>query len=101
MRPIAIVLACCFSVAAQPINRQLAAEIAKIKAIDNHAHPVINDGKDQEFDALPVANLEASSDPVRLRPDSPDTATPWHALLRQSTLQAMKSAKLAPKRKEG
>jgi predicted TIM-barrel fold metal-dependent hydrolase len=101
MRPITILLAVCFVAPAQPINRQLAAEIAKIKAIDNHAHPVINDGKDQEFDALPVDNLEASSDPVRLRPDSPDTAKAWHALFGQSTLEGMKSAKAAVRSKEG
>jgi predicted TIM-barrel fold metal-dependent hydrolase len=101
MRTIIIMLAVCFSSASQPINRQLAAEIAKIKAIDNHAHPVINDGKDQEFDALPVDNLEASSDPVRLRPDSPDTAKAWHALFGQSTPEGMKSAKAAVRSKEG
>jgi hypothetical protein len=50
------------------IDMQLAAEIAKIKAIDNHAHPVLAAPGDREFDALPVDNMEAQSDPVALRP---------------------------------
>src|SRR5438105_3569579 len=53
----------------------LAAEIGRIKAIDNHAHPVRivpNGGPpDREFDALPVDNMEPESDPVNLRPGSP------------------------------
>jgi hypothetical protein len=59
-----------------PIDPQLASEIAQIRAIDNHAHPVrpVAPGEkpDTEYDALPVDNLEASSDPVRIRPGSPD-----------------------------
>ncbi|HXB73882.1 MAG TPA: amidohydrolase family protein [Candidatus Acidoferrales bacterium] len=53
----------------------LAAEIANIKAIDNHAHPVrlVPNGQpaDREFDALPVDNMEPQSDPVNLRPGAP------------------------------
>jgi predicted TIM-barrel fold metal-dependent hydrolase len=52
----------------------LAAEIERIRAIDNHAHPVRNilDGPpDREFDALPVDNMEPASDPVGLRAESP------------------------------
>src|SRR5258706_4359084 len=60
------------------IDPQLAAEIAKIKAIDNHAHPVrpvaAGEQPDDEYDALPVENLEAQSDPVRTRQNSPDVA---------------------------
>src|SRR5215472_11950266 len=51
----------------------LAAEIQRIRAIDNHAHPVRNVLKgppDREFDALPVDNMEPASDPVGLRPDA-------------------------------
>src|SRR5437868_3784554 len=58
------------------IDPQLATEIARIKAIDNHAHPVrpVAQGEkpDDEYDAMPVETLEASSDPVRLRPKSPE-----------------------------
>jgi len=40
-----------------PIDPEIAAEIAKIKAIDNHAHPVrpvLGNDKDADYDALPV-----------------------------------------------
>jgi hypothetical protein len=58
---------------AQRVNLQLAAEIARTKAVDNHAHPVIPGGSDRDFDALPVDNMEPSSDQVRLRPGAPET----------------------------
>lgn len=58
-----------------PIDAQLATEIAKIKAIDNHAHPVRprlpDTEKDTEFDALPVDSMEPYSEPVRTRDGSP------------------------------
>ena len=67
-----------------PIDRDLAAEIAKIKAIDNHAHPVKvvldKDEPDREYDALPVENMEPASDPVRSRPDNPEIIEAWHGL---------------------
>jgi hypothetical protein len=50
------------------VDAGLAREIAAIKAIDNHAHPVLSTPGDREFDALPVDNMEAASDPVGLRP---------------------------------
>jgi predicted TIM-barrel fold metal-dependent hydrolase len=50
-------------------------EISRIKAIDNHAHPVRptaqGEKPDDEFDALPVDDLEPQSDPIRQRPTSP------------------------------
>ena len=58
------------------VDAQIAQEIARIKAIDHHAHPVrpttAGEKPDNEFDALPVDNLEAQSDPVRQRPASPE-----------------------------
>ena len=58
------------------VDSQLASQIAGIKAIDNHAHPVrptLNgETPDTEYDALPVESLEAQSDPVRDRPGSPE-----------------------------
>ena len=55
------------------IDPELAAEIARIKAVDNHAHPVRPTGAgepaDNGYDALPVENLEAATDPVRFRPN--------------------------------
>jgi predicted TIM-barrel fold metal-dependent hydrolase len=64
--PAALLLATCSR--QQPaVDPQLAAEIANIKAIDNHAHPVLAAPGDREFDALPVDNMEPQSDPVALR----------------------------------
>ena len=57
-----------------PIDSQLGAEIAKIKAIDNHAHPVrpvSGSDKDVDYDALPVETMEPSTEPVRTRAGSP------------------------------
>jgi predicted TIM-barrel fold metal-dependent hydrolase len=58
------------------VEPQLAAEIASIQAIDNHAHPVrptaAGEKPDDEYDALPVESLEAQSDPVRERPGAPE-----------------------------
>ena len=60
------------------VDAQLADAIARIKAVDNHAHPVrptaSGEKPDDEFDALPVDNLEPQSDPVRQRPGSPEVA---------------------------
>ena len=50
-------------------------EIQGIRAIDNHAHPVrpMREGPpDREFDALPVDNMEPSSDPLIFRPNAPE-----------------------------
>src|SRR5258708_35159604 len=52
------------------VDTGIAAEIGRLRAIDNHAHPVrvVGSGEqDREFDALPVDNMEPSSDPVYLR----------------------------------
>jgi predicted TIM-barrel fold metal-dependent hydrolase len=57
------------------IDPDLAHAIANIKAIDNHAHPVRptppGEKPDDEYDALPVENLEAQSDPLRQRASNP------------------------------
>jgi hypothetical protein len=62
----------------------LAAEIARIRAIDNHAHPVrvavAGEQPDRDFDALPVDHMEPQSDPVGLRPDAPGLLDAWHQL---------------------
>lgn len=62
------------------VDPQLAAEIAAIKAIDNHAHPQLVTPGDRDFDALPVDSMEAASDPVALRPDSPAVKAAHQAL---------------------
>jgi predicted TIM-barrel fold metal-dependent hydrolase len=63
---------------------ELAAEIGRIRAIDNHAHPVRitqpGEPADRFFDALPVDNMEPQSDPVNLRPNAPSIADAWRAL---------------------
>lgn len=57
------------------VDPQLASEIAKIKAIDNHAHPVRpGTPADNDFDALPVEHLEPYPEPIRTRLDSPIVA---------------------------
>jgi len=67
-----------------PVDPQIASEIAATKAIDNHAHPVrptaSGEAPDTEFDALPVDNLEPSSDPVRMRNGSPELMEAHKAL---------------------
>jgi len=63
-----------FATAQLPVDSQLAAEIARIKAIDNHAHPVrptTGSDKDVDYDALPVETMEPSTEPVRTREGSP------------------------------
>jgi len=68
---------------AQRIDPALAAVIASVQAIDNHAHPVLAPpamAADREFDALPVETLEAQTDPVALRPDFPLLGAAWAAL---------------------
>jgi uncharacterized protein len=49
------------------IDPAIAAEIAKIKAIDNHAHPVLPAAGDTEYDALPVEHMDPYTEPVRTR----------------------------------
>src|SRR5690242_689442 len=66
-----------------PIDSQIAAEIAKIKAIDNHAHPVrptFGSDKDVDYDALPVETMEPATDPIRTRQGSPVALEASHAL---------------------
>jgi hypothetical protein len=90
---IALLLAGCAAKKEEgPIDAQLAAGIAAIRAIDNHAHPVRasapGEAPDHEYDALPVENLEPSTDPVYMRPDAPGLADAWKALYGASNLAA-------------
>jgi predicted TIM-barrel fold metal-dependent hydrolase len=64
----ALLTAACSRAPEEAIDAQLAKEIDGIKAIDNHAHPVLAAEGDREFDALPVDNMEPQSDPVAMRP---------------------------------
>src|SRR5437867_11449050 len=82
-------LAYCFQCRAQTgIDRDLLNEIYKIKAIDNHAHPLkyVAEGEkpDDEFDALPLDAITAFPLPVRLNPGNPEFIRAWHDLYRYS-----------------
>src|SRR6266478_9062169 len=82
-------LAYCFQCRAQTgIDRDLLNEIYKIKAIDNHAHPLkyVAEGEkpDDEFDALPLDAITVFPLPVRLNPGNPEFIHAWHDLYRYS-----------------
>ncbi|HVS83073.1 MAG TPA: amidohydrolase family protein [Pyrinomonadaceae bacterium] len=66
------------------VDRDLLAEISKIKAIDNHAHPLkyVSEGEkpDDEFDALPLDAIEAFPLPLRLSLTNPEFIRAWHDL---------------------
>ena len=80
---IAAVLLAASSCVGQRIDPAISRQIDSIRAIDNHAHPVLApplDKTDRDFDALPVVSLEPQSDPVALRPDFPLLGAAWKAL---------------------
>lgn len=64
-----------------PPDQQLLDEINKIKAIDNHAHPLRYDAEgekpDDEFDALPLEAIDPFPLPLRLRLDNPEFIGAW------------------------
>ena len=66
------------------VDRDLLSEIMKIKAIDNHAHPVkyvtAGEPADTEFDALPLDAITAFPLPVRLSPTNPEFIRAWRDL---------------------
>jgi hypothetical protein len=66
------------------VDRDLLAEISRIKAIDNHAHPVkyVAPGEkpDDEFDALPLDAIVPFPLPLRLSPTNPEFIGAWHDL---------------------
>src|SRR6266496_4208549 len=67
---------------------QLLAEINKIKAIDNHAHPLRYvaevDKPDDEFDALPLDAIEPFPLPLRLNPNNAEFIGAWKQLYNYS-----------------
>lgn len=81
---LAIASAACTRAPQSAIDPDLATEIQNIRAIDNHAHPVRytvpGETADRGYDALPVENLEAGSDPLGLRPGAPAAAEAHRAL---------------------
>jgi uncharacterized protein len=69
------------SLAQTPPDPQLLAEINKIKAIDNHAHPLRyvaeGDKPDDEYDALPLEAIAPFPLPVRLSPENREFIGAW------------------------
>ena len=65
-------------------DTQLVAAIAKIKAIDNHAHPLryvaTGEKPDDEFDALPLDAIGPIPLPVRLNPGNLEFINAWRDL---------------------
>src|SRR5258705_4447483 len=63
---------------------QLVNAIAKIKAIDNHAHPLRyvapGDKPDDEFDALPLDAIGPIPLPLRLNPRNLEFGSAWRDL---------------------
>jgi hypothetical protein len=66
------------------VDRDLLNEINKIKAIDNHAHPLKyvarGEKPDDEFDALPLDVITPFPLPVRLNPTNAEFIRAWHDL---------------------
>src|SRR5689334_835178 len=64
-----------------PADPPLLSEINKIKAIDNHAHPlryVAEGGKpDDEYDALPLEAIDPFPLPLRLSPENHEFIDAW------------------------
>jgi hypothetical protein len=80
---IVILLLAAHAAAEGPVESRLAAEIARIKAIDDHAHPmkVVGPGEsDGDTDALALDTMEPFPFPVRLRPDNREWIGAWRAL---------------------
>src|ERR1700677_3493343 len=65
------------------VDPTLAAQIAAIPAIDNHAHPLLSPpgyATDRNFDALPVDTMEPYTDPAGMRPTLPALGAAWKTL---------------------
>src|SRR6266550_837498 len=66
------------------VDRDLLNEIYKIKAIDNHAHPLkhVAEGEkpDDEYDALPLDAITVFPLPIRVAPSNPEFIHAWKQL---------------------
>jgi uncharacterized protein len=89
MKKLSLLLIVMFSTVAQGfgqtnVDRNLLAEISRIKAIDNHAHPlkyvVPGEKPDDEFDALPLDAIAAFPLPTRLSPTNLEFTRAWDDL---------------------
>src|SRR2546426_5806265 len=70
------------------VDRDLLNEIYRIKAIDNHAHPLkyvaAGEKPDDEFDALPLDAIVPFPLPTRLSATNPEFLRAWRDLYRYS-----------------
>jgi len=65
------------------VDPSLMAEIRRIRAIDNHAHPpklLASGEKDDDFDALPCDPLEPTQPGLITRPENPQYLAAWKDL---------------------
>jgi uncharacterized protein len=80
----AVMISTTLSYAQTKADPQLLAEISRIKAIDNHAHPLkltaAGEKPDDEFDALPLEALDPFPLPQRLQLTNPEFVTAWREL---------------------
>ena len=99
------------------MDLQVAADVAAIPAIDNHAHPPLpppagatpGTNPDRDFDALPVDAMEPQTDPVGWRADNPQLHSAWLALwnldlqppLDPAGLARLQAARSAVQQREG
>src|SRR6202051_1257303 len=68
---------------APSLDPTLAAQIAAIPAIDNHAHPLLSPpayATDRNLDALPLDNMEPDTDPAGLRATPPAPHEAWQVI---------------------
>src|SRR5215472_8659360 len=82
-RLIIAILPCCLTATAaaqMPVDTALAAFIAGIRAVDNHAHPNSAAPGDSEYDALPLDGIPSSPWPFRLRPENPEYLDAYRAV---------------------
>ena len=104
--------ACSAPAQSTSIDPTLAAQIAAIPAIDNHAHPLLSPpayATDRNFDALPVDNMEPATDAAGLRPTLPALHEAWQAIfhfngtppLDPEGLKQLEAAREATRREQG
>ena len=102
---LALILLVAASASAQlDVDPQLADEIARIKAIDNHAHPVrpaLGSDKDTDYDALPVETMDPYTEPVRTRAGSPLVAEADRALFGTAKDIHARKQQLLEEKREG
>jgi hypothetical protein len=88
----------------------LLAEINKIKAVDNHAHPLqaVGEGETDTEEAFSAPSQQPMDAPVRLRPDNREYIAAWRALygyrhddMSETHLRELAEAKLRVRRERG